>query len=84
MEVSIGTTLPVLLFPGKNGRGPLVVGIEAAVFARFGLQVLERELIASDWVFAVPVVWHRDRGLASVPVLPHQLPHGGRVRPPFR
>ena len=62
VEVSIGITLPILLFPGKNVRGPVVVGIEAAAFARFGLQVLERELIASDWVFAVPVVWHRNRG----------------------
>ena len=38
------------------------MGIEAAAFARFGLQVLGRELIATDWVFAVPVVWHRAGG----------------------
>jgi len=61
-EVSIGATLPAILLKGKNRGHPVVVGIEAAVFARFGLQVLERELIASDWVFAIPVVWHRDRG----------------------
>jgi hypothetical protein len=60
VEVSIGTSIPVFLFPGKSGKRRLVVGIEAAAFARFGLQVLERELIATDWVFAVPIVLHRD------------------------
>ena len=52
VEVSIGTALPVFLLFGKPGRTPVVAGIEAAVFARFGLQVLERELITTDWVFA--------------------------------
>lgn len=62
VEVSIGTTIPVLRFPVGKGDGSLVVGIEAAIFARFGLQVLERELIASDWVFSVPGVLHREGG----------------------
>ena len=62
MEVSIGTTLPILLLSDGLGSGPVVVSIEAAAFARFGLQVLERELIAADWIFAVPVVLHRDGG----------------------
>lgn len=62
VEVSIGTTLPVILLAGRPGDNPVVMGIEAAVFARFGLQVLERELIASDWVFAVPVLWKRNKG----------------------
>jgi hypothetical protein len=62
VEVSIGTSIPVFLFPGKSGKRRLMVGVEAAAFARFGLQVLERELIATDWVFAVPVVLHRDEG----------------------
>ena len=62
LEVSIGTTLPILLLAGKAGGHQVVSGIEAVAFARFGLQVLERELIASDWVFAIPVVWHRRRG----------------------
>ena len=57
-EVSIGFTLPVLLLSKAEAENPVVLGIEAAVFARFGLQVLERELIATDWLFAVPVVWH--------------------------
>lgn len=62
VEVSIGTTLPVLLLAGEPGRNPIVAGIEGVAFARFGLQVVERELIASDWVFAVPVIRRSDRG----------------------
>lgn len=61
-EVSIGTTLPVLLLGGNPGGGRVVAGIEAGAFARFGLQVVERELIASDWVFAFPVIWNRKGG----------------------
>ena len=60
-EVSVGSTLPVLLLGTPDGR-PVVAGIEAGVYGRFGLQVLERELIASDWLFAVPVYWLLDSG----------------------
>lgn len=61
-EVSLGTAVPVLLLRGDGGSGPVMVGMEAAVFARFGLQIVERELVATDWVFAVPVVWYRSWG----------------------
>lgn len=61
VEVSLGSTLPVLVL-GEVAGGMVVGGLEAAVFGRFGLQVLERELIASDWVFATPVYWLRDSG----------------------
>ena len=61
-EVSLGTTIPLLLVAGESTRNPVVVGVEAAVFGRFGLQVLERELIASDWLFAIPLIWHRENG----------------------
>jgi len=62
VEVSIGTTLPIYLLAGTPDRNPVVVGMEAAAFARFGLQLLERELVATDWFFAIPVIWHHDRG----------------------
>ena len=62
LEASIGSTLPVLLLSSPGADDPVVVGIEAAVFARFGLQILERELIATDWVFSVPVIWHHESG----------------------
>lgn len=61
-EVSIGSAFPVFLLAGTVDDSPIVVGIEAAAFARFALQVLEREMVATDWVFAVPVIWHRQEG----------------------
>lgn len=61
-EVSLGLTFPVLLLAGTLERNPVVLGVEAAAFARFGLQVLERELVATDWLLAVPVIWHHHNG----------------------
>jgi hypothetical protein len=61
-ELSIGATLPVLLLAGTREEAPVVVGLEAAAFARFALQVLQREMVATDWIFAVPLVWHHDNG----------------------
>ena len=57
-EVALGTTFPVLRLAGTSQEDAVVVGVEAAAFARFALQLVERELVATDWVFAVPVVWH--------------------------
>jgi hypothetical protein len=62
VEVSLGTVIPVLLLSGSAEKNPVVLGIEAAAFARFGLQVLERELVATDWLFAIPMVWHHEWG----------------------
>lgn len=61
-EVSIGTTLPILLLSGSPEGSPVVVGLEAAAFARFALQVIQREMVATDWFFAIPVIWHRADG----------------------
>lgn len=61
-ELSIGSTLPIFLLRGSPEEDPVVIGIEAAAFARFALQVLERELVATDWIFAVPLVWYHSRG----------------------
>jgi hypothetical protein len=62
VEVSFGHALPLLLFREPNGDPRVLVGLEAGVFARFGLQVLERELIASDWYFMVPALWPKEWG----------------------
>lgn len=61
-ELSLGISFPFLLLGGAPDRNPVVLGIEAGAFARFGLQVLQRELIATDWMFAVPIVWHHEHG----------------------
>ena len=58
-EVALGAAVPVFLLAGDARSDALVVGVEAAVFGRFGFQVTERPLINTDWVFAAPIVWHR-------------------------
>ena len=65
-EVSIGSTLPVLLLAGTPQDHPVVVGLEAAAYARFALQVLEREMVATDWFFTVPVILHHDHGWTRI------------------
>ncbi len=62
VEVSLGHALPVLLFRSPEGAPTLLLGVEAGVFARFGLQVLERELIGTDWYFMIPAVWPKEWG----------------------
>lgn len=58
-EVSISQAAPVLRLAGSSSRDAWVVGVEGAAFARFSLQVVTRELVNTDWVFTVPLVWHR-------------------------
>lgn len=58
-EVSLAATLPLLLLAGEGVDDALVVGVEAAAFARFSFERVERELVNTDWVFAVPLVWRR-------------------------
>jgi hypothetical protein len=58
-DVALAATLPVLLLAGEAGGDALVVGLEGAVFARFAFQVLERELVNTDWIVGVSVVWRR-------------------------
>lgn len=65
-ELSIGATLPVLLLKRPGAELPVVAGLEAGAFARFALQVLQRELVATDWIFAVPVIWHHRKGWTRV------------------
>ncbi len=61
-ELSLGIGLPIFRLGGHSASDAVVLGVEGAAFARFGLQLTEREMIATDWVFAVPLVWHRGRG----------------------
>lgn len=56
-EVAVAATIPVLLLSGASTDDALVVGMEGAAFAHFSFQVVERELVNTDWVFAVPLVW---------------------------
>ncbi len=59
LAVAIGAGIPVYRLAGRGLDDALVVGVEAAVFARLGLQVIRRVMIGTDWVVALPLVWHR-------------------------
>jgi len=58
-EVAISARTPVVLLSDSTGTDAIVIGIEGAAFARFSFAVITRELVNTDWVFAVPLVWHR-------------------------
>lgn len=58
-EVAFGGTLPLYLLSGSDVQDALVIGVEAGVFGRFTLENNARELITTDWVFAVPVTVRR-------------------------
>ncbi|NIM50133.1 MAG: DUF1207 domain-containing protein [Gemmatimonadales bacterium] len=58
-EAAIGGSLPAYLLAGQTQQDGLVVGVEGGVFARFNMETKERDLIATDWIFAVPLVLHR-------------------------
>ncbi len=58
-ETAIGASVPVVRLYGDADRGLLVLGAEAGVVARFNLQTPDRDLISSDWVFALPVIYRR-------------------------
>jgi hypothetical protein len=57
-EVAVSVTAPVILLGGGD-QTAVVVGIEGAAFARFSFAVITRELVNTDWIFAVPLVWRR-------------------------
>ncbi|MGD2069568.1 MAG: DUF1207 domain-containing protein, partial [Gemmatimonadota bacterium] len=60
-EVSLAATLPLVRLRGSSRDDALVLGVEAATFARFSLEVTQRELVNTDWVFTLPLV-QRFRG----------------------
>lgn len=55
-ETAIGASVPIYRIAGDIERGTITVGAEAGVVARFNLETKERDIISSDWVFALPVV----------------------------
>ena len=58
-EVAISGTVALARLAGSGPDDALVVGLEGMAYARFSFQVVTRELVNSDWLFAVPLVWHR-------------------------
>lgn len=58
-EVAISGTAAVARLAGSTPDDAVVVGLEGAAFARFSFRVITRELVNTDWLFALPLVWHR-------------------------
>ncbi len=58
-EADLGAALPIYLLAGQSLEDGLAFGVEAGVFTRFNMETKEKDLIASDWMFAVPFVLHR-------------------------
>ena len=57
-EVALGASLPLYLISGNSPDDGLAVGVEGAVFGRFRLTTITRDLITTDWIFAAPFTWH--------------------------
>jgi hypothetical protein len=55
-DVAIAGLLPLLRLWSREQRA-LLLGVEGAAFASFSLEVVTRELVNTDWVFAVPLVY---------------------------
>ena len=57
-EVALAASLPLYLIAGSTLQDGLVVGAEGAVFGRFTLTTITRDLISTDWIFSIPLTWH--------------------------
>ena len=57
-EVALAASLPLYLIAGSSLDDGLVVGAEGVVFGRFTLTTITRDLISTDWIFAIPFTWH--------------------------
>ena len=66
-EAIVGHSFPLWLLSGESTERATVLGIQGAVFGRFLLETIERDLISTDWTFAVPLIiwrggsWYRFR-----------------------
>jgi hypothetical protein len=58
-EADLGASIPLMILAGTSLDHALVLGVEGGVFAKFNMETVERDIITSDWVFTVPVVYHR-------------------------
>ncbi len=57
-EAKLGASFPLFLLSGEATDRTVVLGLQGGVFGRFAMETKERDLISSDWVFAVPLfVW---------------------------
>ncbi len=60
-EALVGHSIPFVLLSGDSRERATVIGVQAGVFGRFQMETAERELISTDWTFAIPLVIWRGR-----------------------
>ncbi len=66
-EAAVGHSLPFLLLSGESPDHATVLGLQGGVFGRFVMETTSRELVSTDWVFAIPLIiwrgenWYRFR-----------------------
>jgi hypothetical protein len=58
-EAAFGTTVGVVRFSGSGPDDLVILGVGGGVIARFNMETRERELIASDWMFTLPLIIRR-------------------------
>ena len=75
-EAALGTPIPLYVLSGDTPEHSLVLGVQGGVFARFSLSTESRDLISSDWVFALPLVLRRGGHWVRVRYF-HQSSHLG-------
>jgi hypothetical protein len=58
-EADFGASFPLYLMAGSSLEDGFVFGVEAGIFSRWNMETREKDLIATDWIFAIPFVLHR-------------------------
>ena len=57
-EAILGASVPLVLLSGETTDRAVVLALQGGVFGRFAMDNRKRDLISSDWVFAMPLfVW---------------------------
>jgi len=65
-EAALGASVPIYLISGDSPKNGMVVGTQGAVFGRFTLTTITRDMISTDWIFAIPLTWHLDRSWVRI------------------
>ena len=58
-EAGLGATIPLFVLEGSSTEDAFVMGLQGSVYGRFQMQEQSRDLVTSDWMFAIPFVLHR-------------------------
>ena len=60
-EAVLGQSVPLALLSGDSPTNAVILAVQGGVFGRFLMETRQRDLISTDWMFAIPVfVWRGD------------------------